>query len=643
MNKKLCNTEFFDKENFLNIDTTKINGKLLIYKDIPEDSQKRGYNYFYYNEEEKNEISDSSKQKKSRNKNNLLNLKASKTNEINNKKTKSLFNFVLKNDKNKNLIIKYNEDNKKYNNYNTDLYNNLKTFNVNRNNKTYNNNNIAFNTNNINNTNDANNENNIISSIHSYKEIVKEKEISTKSNIKNRNFSTKFCYKFNTSDLVKIKIEPFKIISQKVFELPKNKICFITKYYKYLKPLKIPKNDICFYKSSYIYKEYKITLAKNDICYFNKNFITFKRKLKNINYGKKDYLSEKKETKKNKGISEKNDTKKNKEKKSKEKQQKNLINNNNINEANNNDTKMRKNNISHINEIIDLNKETKIIKHKTHFNQSNFKNHKPLNKENKINKLENKNRIFSDIINIDKNKKKEEIKTKYQKDNKMNKLTFLPKLIKNKKEDTNSSSSFDKSSRNSNLLNHLLNKKEDNNQKCGLKKSLNKVILHNNISKDNLIKIKNNDLIIPKIKNDMNHFNPKIPQTQISPIIIKKLNYCENINRNNNNQLTNVKNQFSDDIQSYTLLDSSRQNIQKNKTMNDINKQNLPILKQDNNKLRNNYMFPYQFKNENIKNDEGRIFSGLSRNKILILKKIDYFSNNNNEKKLLAIKKFLKE
>ena len=45
----------------------------------------------------------------------------------------------------------------------------------------------------------------------------------------------------------------------------------------------------------------------------------------------------------------------------------------------------------------------------------------------------------------------------------MNKLTFLPNLIRNKKEDTNSSSSFDKSSRNSNLLNHLLNKKEDNN------------------------------------------------------------------------------------------------------------------------------------------------------------------------------------
>ena len=77
--------------------------------------------------------------------------------------------------------------------------------------------------------------------------------------------------------------------------------------------------------------------------------------------------------------------------------------------------------------------------------------------------------------------------------------------------------------------------------------------------------------------------------------------------------------------------------------MNDINKQNLSILKQDNNKLRNNYMFPYQFKNENIKNDEGRIFSGLSRNKILILKKINYFSNNNNVKKLLAIKIFLKE
>ena len=42
MNKKLCKTEFFDKEDFHNFDTTKINGKLLIYKDISQDSQIHG-------------------------------------------------------------------------------------------------------------------------------------------------------------------------------------------------------------------------------------------------------------------------------------------------------------------------------------------------------------------------------------------------------------------------------------------------------------------------------------------------------------------------------------------------------------------------------------------------------------------------
>ena len=180
----------------------------------------------------------------------------------------------------------------------------------------------------------------------------------------------------------------------------------------------------------------------------------------------------------------------------------------------------------------------------------------------------------------------------------------------------------------------ILNRDKYACQICGKKQSLNKVILHKNI-----IKI-NNELIIPKITNDRNNINN---QTQISPIIsskmIKNINFSKNIHRNNN--LTNVKNQVSDDIQSYTLLDSSRQNIQRNKSMNDMNK-NLPILKQDNNKLRNNYIFPYELKNENIKNDEVNIFSGLNRKKIITLKKINYFRNDNNDKKLLAIKKFLK-
>ena len=662
MNKKLCKTEFLDKENLHNIDTTKLNGKLLIYKDISQDSQKSGYNYFYYNEEEKNDISDSIKQIKSRNKNNLLNLKTNKTKENNNKnknknmskKTKSLFNFVFKDDKNKNLIINYYDDDKKYNNYNSDFYINLKTLDVNRNNKTFNKNNknksniIEYNTNNA---------NNVISNIHPYKEIVKKKEINTKSIIKNRNFSAKFCYKFNTDDLAKIKIEPLKIISQKVVELPKVQICYITKYFKYLKPLKIPKNDICFYKSSYIYKDYKITLPKNEICYFNKNFIFFKIKLKNINNRKKDSLSEKKETKKSKDIfekkdtkktkdiSEKKDTKKNKEKKSQEKQHKNLVNNNNINEVINNNVKMRKSNIVHRNENPDLNKEAKLIKHKSYFIQSNFNNYKPLNKENKIKKLENKKNIFSKIINFNKNKEIEKIKTKNKKDNKINKLTFLPNLIENKKEDSNSSSSFDKSSKKSNLFNHLLKKKEDNSKIYGLKQSLNKVILHKNISNDNLSKINNNDLIIPKIKNDRNNFNYEIPKTQISPNIIsskivKKINFSKNICRNNNNHLTNVKNQASEEIQSYTLLDSSRQNIQKNKSMNDISKPNLPFIKQEINKLRNNFIFPYQLKNESTKNDEENIFSGLSRNKIITLKKINYSNNNYNENTLLEIKQY---
>ena len=108
--------------------------------------------------------------------------------------------------------------------------------------------------------------------------------------------------------------------------------------------------------------------------------------------------------------------------------------------------------------------------------------------------------------------------------------------------------------------------------------------------------------------------------------------------------MANLPNQASYDINTYNLLNSSRQNQPKNNSMIDINKQNLPIWKIDNNNLRNtlfwrNYITPYKLKNENINNDEGKIFSGLSRNtKLITLKKINFSSNTNNEKEILAIK-----
>ena len=617
-------TSFLKKDDFCDIDAIKLKGKLFIYKEISKEDRK---NFFYYNEEEKNELPDLVKKVKSRNKyNNLIRLKTSKTKEIINnnnfsKKTKSLINFVFKDDKNKNLRVN-NCDEQKYNNYNSDLYVNLKTYNSNRNS----------------NTNNSNNTNNPTSNIKSYREIAKKKEKNTKS-IKNRNLSATFYHKFNVSDLAKIKVDPIKIISQKVFELPKSQICYITKYFKnkkdylYLKPLKIPKNDICFYKYSYIYKEYKAVLPKNNICYFKKNFIIFRKKPKNINIKKKEFPSDKK------------DTKKNKEKKSHDKHQKNLKNKI-INGVNNDNTKIKKTKIIHRNEVKDLNNETKIKRHKSLFIQSNFINFKILNKENKLNKFENTNKIFTKKIHFNKNKEKDEIKAENPEDKKINKLAFLPNLIENKKEDSNTSSSFDKSHKNSNLFNHLLKNKGEESHICGLKQSMNnKVILHKNISNDNLFEINNNDLLIQKIKNSKNNSTYKAPKTQISPNIlsstqiIKKINFSKNIKRNNNNQLANLPNQASYDINTYNLLNSSRQNQPKNNSMIDINKQNLPIWKIDNNNLRNNYITPYKLKNENINNDEGKIFSGLSRNtKLITLKKINFSSNTNNEKEILAIK-----
>ena len=397
--------------------------------------------------------------------------------------------------------------------------------------------------------------------------------------------------------------------------------------------MKIPKNDICFYKYSYIYKEYKAVLPKNNICYFKKNFIIFRKKPKNINTKKKEFPSDKK------------DTKKNKEKKSQDKHKKNLKNKI-FNGVINDNTKIKKTNIIHRNEVKDLNNETKIKRHKSLFIQSNFINFKILNKENKekkLNKLENTNKIFTKKIHFNKNLEKEEIKSKNPEDKKINKLAFLPNLIENKKED--SSSSFDKSHNNSNLFNHLLKNKGEESHICGLKQSMNKVILHKNISNDNLFEINNNDLLIQKIKSSRNNSTYKAPKTQISPNIlsstqiIKKINFSKNIKRNNNNQLANIQNQATYDIHSYNLLNSSRQNQPKNNSMIDINKQNLPNWKIDNNKLRNNYITPYKLKNENINNDEGKIFSGLSRNiKLITLKKINFSSNNNNEKEILAIK-----
>ena len=74
-----------------------------------------------------------------------------------------------------------------------------------------------------------------------------------------------------------------------------------------------------------------------------------------------------------------------------------------------------------------------------------------------------------------------------------------------------------------------------------------------------------------------------------------------------------------------------------------MSKKNLSILKLDNNKLRNNHtLTPYIFKSESKSKNNSyvNIFSGLNKNKkSIVLKKVKY-SNNNNDKDLLAIKQY---
>ena len=632
MNKKLFGIEFLTQNDaYNNNNENNFKGKLLIYKEIPEDVQKNSYNYFYYNEEETNKILENSvKSKKTRNKyNKLLNLKSNKvkeTNDNNNyKQTKSLINFVIKEDKNKNVKVSNSDNNNS--NFNSDLFTKLNNININSNN-----------------TNKTSKTNKIVSYTKPEKELSKNKETNTKL-IKNRNQSSKIFYKFNGNNLAKIRINDINIFSQKVVESPKIQICHFTKSFKnkndnlYLKPFIIPKIDICIFKNSYIYKENKIILPKNNICYFKKNFIFFKRKSENIIKSKKKFPSIMENIKK---IEEKKSPTKKKKENSKDINNKDAINNSN-------NSKARKSaNIVHKNERKSLNKETsKFKKHNSYFIRSQFNNLKSLNQEDILIKLKKEN-IFHKKLNF--LEKEKEIKTKSQKNKKS---SILPSLIdnnNNKKEVLNSSSSFDKTRKNSTLFQHLIKKKESNDNIIGLKQSMNKVFLHKNISHDNEFSKNNNDFLISKVKSiSTNNTTYKSPKTQINPNIIsskhliKKINILTNLSRNNNNQLVNLKNQVSYDIHSHNLLDYNHQHQSKNNSINELSKKNLSILKLDNNKLRNNHtLTPYIFKSESKSKNNSyvNIFSGLNKNKkSIVLKKVKY-SNNNNDKDLLAIKQY---
>ena len=195
----------------------------------------------------------------------------------------------------------------------------------------------------------------------------------------------------------------------------------------------------------------------------------------------------------------------------------------------------------------------------------------------------------------------------------------------------------------------MIKKKESNDNIIGLKQSMNKVFLHKNISHDNEFSKNNNDFLLSKVKSiSTNNTTYKSPKTQINPNIlsskhlIKKINILTNLSRNNNNQLVNLKNQVSYDIHSHNLLDYNLQHQSKNNSINELSKKNLSILK-DNNKLRNNHtLTPYIFKSESKSKNNScvNIFSGLNKNKkSIVLKKVKY-SNNNNDKDLLAIKQY---
>ena len=607
MEQRLYVSEYLSQDDI----SKELKGKLFNYNDYNHLANKDALNIFYYNEEEKNKFLENYKNSvKEKNKNKYKMFKNGKeaSNINQNLQTKkSLFNFKMTEDKNKNLKVnKKNEDNANMNLY-LRLYK-------------------------------KKNQNNIKKGLDN---LIKKK--NSKENV----FAT-----FNAKYLANINTNVIKLISQQIMEMPISQVCYFTREFRkgeellYSKPIILPKNELCYFKKSFIYNDKKVLLPKTEICYYNRLYITFEQKYKNTVLSRRYFCTKIKKKNKAKKLSAKGD--------------KYLKNNKNLG----NNKKSKNNNI-----VNDKRKSPKKenIKYKSHndhfFKKENNKlnNFETLNHNNNYYESKQKNSSLPKNIYLKQNKIKPKTKSKSPK-HKKNKNNFLPNIIKDQPDVTSTSSSFERGRQHSSLFQHLLNKKEIGSEIIGIKQ--NKVLLKKHMPNGYELSRNYNGLYMPKIK-DTNTISisyktpktkPKIsPNIKSSRDLIKKINeevvLNDRISKINNNGLFssyetpsyhimnyhhkdvennfikcdihyNTNNSFCPKCQQIQLRNHSLQESVTQKTPNNYKK----LLKLNFNNIRNNLVLtPLQMKNNNNRYENGSIFENFKRNKKSItLKKINY-------------------
>ena len=503
--------------------------KLVLYNKINTDKYNTIQEPFYYNEENFH------KKKKSINFifNNIdkrkesifiFNNKNNTEKNINKffTKKKTMINFVTKEDKNKNLKI---FDGKNMNEFKFFRYKSKEFSNIN-NNKSENDSKNAF---------DAN----------------KNKSTSIDNNFEN------YTTRFNGKRLDNIKTNILKIISNKVIELPKPKICYVKKSYIYKKeniiefPVSLPISSKCYFQKSYIYNEQKLILPKVDKCHFKKLNLTTEIKYKDIIVNKWYFCTKINKIKDNKIVKNPNSNYKESSKK--------LLKKKDINGINNL-KKIKIDNKIFINKKINykFQKDNKNNKNKNLSNNISKSFHS-IYKGNQTTKPKSKNNIINHpIIITNKNKNKSNIEERniLQKNN-IKKYPKIPNTkhhkaiinkINNYKQDNNdisssSSSSYDKGKNHDSLFYHLLNSKDNKNFKniFGLNKSKSNIFsrkLNNNGQSRNGIEKK---ILMPRINNNNSFKTPKTKNYRTvfsSKDLIKKINSAIS-SKNNNKNLTN--------------------------------------------------------------------------------------------------------
>ena len=621
MKNNIYISEILSKDNN---NKDKFKGRLLIYNDLQNDKNKKAAGPFYYNEEEKNKCFENNfksiNERKSIKNNNKINpisdkIEVKTENKII-KKKKNLISFVPKEDKNKNLKVnKIKEDYKIL-----DLY--IKVFKK----------------------NDLNN-------------------VRSKNNlINNRNLSANF----NGINFEKMKTNVIKIISERVMEKPKLKVCYLTKAFKKkeffysLKPILKPKNVISNLEKSYIRRNKKLLLPEKEICYFKRTFITYEMKFKNFVLNKNYFCTKIKENslkyEEKKAIHEEKNNLNNGGEKSVKKKYfkgingKNNIDNNNLNDNNSNDNN---DNGGHNNEKKEF---IKVKSYKSRLNNIKLQSYKTDNQTDIHNKIQKRNEFLQKL-------------NKENKTNNQNEIIKSPQHIENGQNNYSSSSnSSERQKKHSSLFHHLFDKKEKFTEKK------NKIFLQKHISKK--FDSRNKDIFYkPQLKyskslSSNNYKAPRVkfPNIKTSKDLINKINKeistSDKVNKvtncSENNLTYNIMNYNHKDIEN-NLNKNDKSDIYYNNTNNLLNQNyketKIPnisrrLLEMNKNSnimriIRSDYsLTPLQINNNENKSDKGNIFENFKKkNKSITLKRINFSKGNedmikNYKSGLLAIKEY---